>query len=270
MLMYDSCARPRFVANESQAHRSIVFGKPSIYSSPDWMTIPFIGMPRDAHQRLADIELMIPICIQRLEMEGSLRVFFETPIPPHIDVESCRELTGKLIDDLDDWAARYPNLTNISKDPNDHLEVAHRSGKGLDIANEDPSTPPLPDTFIALIASNYVSTKLILNMIMHKMDTQASTPPRSPASRTAGYFDEATRCAKAILRGAANVENAQTPGFDLLRSIAPLVTVVCAGPGEEQFRQSREMLRRWGSRISGLGSIMDAHILSSTPTKSTG
>jgi hypothetical protein len=245
-----------------------VFGKPSIYSSPDWMTVPFIGMPRDAHQRLADIVLMIPVCIQRLQIEGSLRAFFETPVPPHVDVEPCRELTSKLMNDLEDWAARYPNLTNISKDPHDILNAANRSGKGLDIANEDPSAPPLPDTFIALIASNYVSTKLLLNMIMYKLDTQASTPPRSPASATADYFDEATRCAKAILRGAANVERSQTSGFDLLRSIAPLVTVVCAGPGEEQFRESREMLHRWGSRIGGLGSIMNGNILSSPTIKS--
>jgi hypothetical protein len=255
-------------SNQFQAHRSIVFGKPSIYSSPEWMTIPFIDMPRDAHQRLADISLMIPVCIQMLQIEGSLRVFFETPISPYVDVESSRELTIKLLGDLDDWAARYPNLTNISKDPQDILQVSNRSGKGLDIANEDLSNPHLPDTFIALIASNFVSTKLLLNMIMYKIATQARTPPSTPASTTAEYFDQATRCAKAILRGAAIVENAQTSGFDLLRSISPLVTVVCAGPGEEQFREAKAMLHRWGARIGGLSSIMDAHILSSKPTKS--
>jgi hypothetical protein len=255
------------VANVQQAHKSIVFGRPSIYTSPEWMTIPFIGMPRDAHQRLADIELMIPVCMQKLEIEGSLRTFFDTPIPPHVDVEPCRELTKKLIHDLETWSLRYPNLTNISKDPDDIFQVTGRSGQGLDIANEDPSTPPLPDTFIALIASNYISTKLILNMIMYKMAKQASSPPPESPAAIADYFDTATQCAKAILRGASNVEKAQTPGFDLLRSIAPLVTVVCAGPGEEQFREAATMLARWGARIGGLSSIMDMHVLRPTPVK---
>jgi hypothetical protein len=224
------------------------------------MTIPFIGMPRDAHQRLADIELTVPICMQSLKIEGSLRAFFATPISPGVDVEPCRKLTRKLMTDLDDWAARYPNLTYISKDPDDIFQVT-QSAQGLDIANEETSNPPLPDTFIALIASNYVSTKLTLNMLMHKTDTQASPPPATTAEATTQYFNEATQCAKAILRGAANVEKAQTPGFDLLRSIAPLVTVMCIGPGEDQFRESMEMIARWGARIGGLSSIMNTHIL---------
>jgi hypothetical protein len=243
-----------------KAHKSIVFNKPSIYSSHEWMTIPFIGMPRDAHQRLADIELTVPLCMQSLQIGGGLRAFFSTPISPGTDVEPCRKLTRKLMTDLDNWAASYPNLTYISKDLDDMFHVKP-SAQGLDIANEDSSSPPLPDTFIALIASNYISTKLTLNMLMHKTDTQASPPPDTTAEATAQYFNEATQCAKAILRGAAHVEKAQTPGFDLLRSIAPLVTVMCIGPGEEQFRDAMAMMARWGARIGGLSSIMKTHIL---------
>jgi hypothetical protein len=227
------------------------------------MTIPFIGMPRDAHQHLADIELMVPVCMQMLHIEGNLRVFFETPISPHVDVEPCRQLAQKLILDLEEWASNYPNLTNISKNSQDIIDLKNRSGEGLDIANENAKAQPLPDTFIALIASNYVATKLTLAALMHKMATQANTPPTTPDSTTFDYFDEATQCAKAILRGAANVENAQTPGFDLLRSIGPLVTVVCIGPGPEQFREAGEMLHRWGSKIGGLSSILGGHILAS-------
>jgi hypothetical protein len=227
------------------------------------MTIPFIGMPRDAHQHLADIELMVPVCMQMLHIEGNLRVFFETPISPHVDVEPCRQLAQKLILDLEEWATNYPNLTNISKNPQDVIDLKNRSGEGLEIANENTKAQPLPDTFIALIASNYVATKLALAALMHKMATQANTPPTTPDSTTFDYFDEATQCAKAILRGAANVENAQTPGFDLLRSIGPLVTVVCIGPGPEQFREAGEMLHRWGSKIGGLSSILGGHILAS-------
>jgi hypothetical protein len=237
-----------------------VFGKPSIYASPEWMSIPFIGMPRDAHQRLADIELLIPGCMQRLDFEGSLRNFFTTPIASHVNVEPCRELTTRLMADLDEWARTYPNLTQISKDSEDVYEVTNRSGQGLDISNEESTTPPLPDTFIALLASNFVSTRLILNMMLYKMATESS--PSLPPATTMEYFDTATQCAKAILRGFSNMEKAQTAGFDLLRSIAPLVTVVCAGPGEEQFREAGAMLQRLGARIGGLSSIMDAHVLS--------
>lgn len=210
---------------------------------------------------------MIPICMQRLGNEGSLRTFFDTPIPQHVDVESCRELTNKLLYDLDTWATRYPNLIDISKDPEDISQVANRSGQGLDIANEDTSAPPLPDTFITLIAANFVSSKLILNMIMYKMAKQGSPPPPESPAVVAEYFDTATQCAKAILRGASIVEKAQTPGFDLLRSIAPVLTVACAGPGEEQFREAATMLQRWGARIGGLASIMDMHALRPTPAK---
>ncbi|KAF2825321.1 hypothetical protein CC86DRAFT_295060 [Ophiobolus disseminans] len=247
----------------AEAHQSVIAGKPSVYSSPDWMTIPFIDMPRDAHQRIADIELMIPVCMEKLQTGGNLRVCFETRIPSGADLEPCRKLTIKLLADLHDWAASYPNLTTISDDPHDTWNVAKRSGLGLDIANEDSSSPPLPDSFISLIASMYLATKLTVNMLMHKMDTEGSTPP----STIPRYFEEACWCAETILRGAAIVEKAQTPGFDLVRSIAPLIIVICVGPKEGQSQAAREMLQRWGAKIGGLSSIMDMHMLSSTSTK---
>jgi hypothetical protein len=229
------------------------------------MSIPFIGMPRDAHQQLADIELVIPVAMQKLQFEGTLREFFATPIGFHVDVEPCRELTSKLMADLANWAAMYPNLTQISKDSENVYEVGNRSGQGLDIANKNSSNPPLPDTFIALLASNYVSTKLILNMMLYKMGTQAL--PLLPSATTLEYFDIATQCAKGILRGFSNMEKAQTAGFDLLRSISPLITVVCVGPGMEQFREAGEMVQRLGTRIGGLNSILEAHNMSPSKGK---
>ncbi|KAH3914151.1 hypothetical protein HBI56_052670 [Parastagonospora nodorum] len=249
----------------AEARRGIVFGKTSIYASPEWMTIPFIGMPRDAHQQLADIELMIPVAMQKLQFEGSLRSFFSTPLAPGIDVEPCRELTNKLMADLVNWAAMYPNLTQITKDSKDVYEVGDRSGHGLDISNEALATAPLPDTFIALLASNYVSTKLILNMMLYKMGTQAL--PLMPPAAAAEHFDIATHCAKAILRGFSNMEKAQTAGFDLLRSISPLITVISAGPGVEQFREAGEMLQRLAMRIGGLQSILQSHFPSPSQSK---
>lgn len=225
------------------------------------MRIPFEGVKKDAHQRLADIELTLPICMQKLQISGNLRRFFATPIAAHVDVEPCRALTLKLIEDIHQWAREFPNLTNIAKDPQDVINSANRSAKGLDIANDNAQSPPLPDTFVALIASNYVATKLALFGLMHKMATQSVTPPQSPEATATDWFAEAALCAKAILRGAENVENAQTPGFDLLRSIGPLVSVVCIGPGEEQFRAAGVILQRWTTKIGGLGSILQNHIL---------
>jgi hypothetical protein len=232
-----------------------------VYATSEWMTIPFINMPRDAHQLLADIELIIPVCMERLQMGLPLRSFFATPIPPHVDVKPCRELTSQLVADLNQWAAWYPNLTKVSRQLEDGLKVEDDSGRGLDLANEDLKAPPLPDTFIALIASNYVSTKLLLNMLMYKMETEESGAPSTPTEAATTYFTEACQCATAILKAAENIEKMQTPGFDLLRSIAPLVSVVCVGPKEEHFREAGAMLYRWGSKIGGLSSILEKHIL---------
>jgi hypothetical protein len=246
-------------ANILQAHKSIVFGKSSVYATPEWMTIPFIGMPRDAHQRLADIELMFPVCMEKLKMGLPLRSFFATPIPPHTDVEPCRELTRQLMADLNQWAAWYPNLTKVSR-RHDDISQDH-SGEGLDLANEDVKHVPLPDTFITLIASGYVSIKLLLNMLMYKMATEESGAPSTPTHAATAYYDEASQCATAILIAAKNTEKMQTPGFDLLRSIAPLTSVVCVGPKEEHFREAGAMLFKWGSKIGGLNSILEKHIL---------
>ncbi|CAO2647667.1 Nn.00g085890.m01.CDS01 [Neocucurbitaria sp. VM-36] len=232
----------------SDAYNAIVFNKSSVYSSPEWMTLPFIDMPRDAHQSLTDIALMVPHCLALLQIQGTLRVFFETPIPAHVDDGAGRELTCKLIADLDRWAITYPNLTKIARGTADTAA----SGAGLSVTNEDAKDPGLPDTFIALIASNYVAMRLVLNMLMHKMETQPNTPPATPGSGNTQYFEKATQCSQAILKGAAEVEKAQTPGFDLLRSIFPVLAVACTAPTPELRDGAMEMMQRWGARIGGL------------------
>ena len=45
-----------------QAQKALIVNKPSVFASPDWMTLPFVNMPRNAHHDLADIMLMIPEC----------------------------------------------------------------------------------------------------------------------------------------------------------------------------------------------------------------
>jgi hypothetical protein len=200
-------------------------------------------MPRDAHQSLADIELRIPLAMALLQIQGSLRVAFVTPIPPHVDVGPCQEITVKLIRDLNEWAATYPDLTSISRTHNDtpNSSLGRRAAKN--------------NTFVALIASNYIADRLTLNMLMYKTRTESTSSRILDVDTTAHYFEEATRCAMVIMKAAAEIEQAQTPGLDLLRSIAPLMTVTCCGPTVELKNSAKEMIMRWARNIGGLASI---------------
>ncbi|KAI4660723.1 uncharacterized protein J4E79_005291 [Alternaria viburni] len=219
----------------SDAHKSVVFNRKSVYASPDWMTLPFIGKPRDAHQTLADIELIVPHCFAMLEIPGSMRVLFSTPIPSHVDVRPCKELACKLIRQLDDWAAAYPHLTNLSRSPRDGTPVER-----------------------ALIASNYMADRLVLSMLMYKTHTESTAPIESHEMPTSHYFDVATKATTDIIEAAAEIEQAQTPGFDLLRSIAPVMAVAFAAPTMELRKDAVDTMTRWARRIGGLGSIIGA------------
>jgi hypothetical protein len=231
-------------ADISQAHRCIIFNRPSVYSSQDWLTLPFIDMPRDAHQSLADIELRIPHCMALLQIQGSLREAFETNIPSHVDIGPCQELTVQLIRNLNEWAKMYPDLTPVSRAHHDTLDAS-------------PSRKAARNnTFVALIASNYIADRLTLNMIMYKTQIESDTLRIPEANTIAHYFKEAIQCARAIMKAAAEIEQAQTPGFDLLRSIAPLVTVTCCGPTAELKNSAKEMIGRWCGKIGGLASIV--------------
>jgi hypothetical protein len=206
-------------------------------------------MPRDAHQGLADIELRIPHCMALLQIQGSLRVAFETPIPPHVDVRPCQELATELIRNLNEWATTYPDLTSISRTPHDAPDCV------IDRKSSEASKKGMAGTFVALIGSNYIADRLTLNMLMYKTQTESHSARILDASTTDHYFEEATRCAMAILKGAAEIEQAQTPGLDLLRSIAPLMTVTCCGPTVELKNNAKEMIMRWGGKVGGLASI---------------
>ncbi|KAI4925682.1 hypothetical protein J4E85_007561 [Alternaria conjuncta] len=220
----------------SDAHKSVVFNRKSVYASPDWMTLPFIGKPRDAHQTLADIELMVPHCFAMLEIPGSMRVLFSTPIPSHVDVRPCKELACKLIRQLDDWAAAYPHLTNLSRSP---------------VRGGTPGER-------ALIASNYMADRLVLSMLMYKTHTEATAPIDSHEMPTSHYFDVASKATTDIMDAAAEIEQAQTPGFDLLRSIAPVMAVAFAAPTMGLRKDAVDTMTRWARRIGGLGSIIGA------------
>ncbi|KAG9187286.1 hypothetical protein G6011_05157 [Alternaria panax] len=220
----------------SDAHKCVVFNRTSVYASADWMTLPFIGKPRDAHQSLADIELQLPPCMAILEIPGSMRVLFSTPIPSYVDVRPCKELACKLIRDLDEWARAYPHLASISRSPR--------------------GTPPPVER--ALIASNYVADCLVVSMLMYKIHTEAAASLEPYENTTAHYYDEATKAAASIMEAALEIERAQSPGFDLLRSIAPVMAVAFAAPTLELRKDAVDMMTRWTGKIGGLGSVISA------------
>jgi hypothetical protein len=218
------------------------------------MTLPFVGKPRDAHQSLADIELVVTRCMAVLQIPGSIRVLFSTPIPPHVNVRPGKELACKLIGDLDDWAIAYPHLTSVSKSSWDAPAETGTSKS----PRRQPSNSDSPDTFVALIASNYIADRLVMNMLMYKMHTESTAPMEPYENTTAHYYGEATKAAVDILEAATEIEKAQSPGFDLLRSIAPVMAVAFAAPTLELRKDAVDMMQRWAGKIGGLGSVITA------------
>ncbi|KAI1509787.1 hypothetical protein PtrARCrB10_08463 [Pyrenophora tritici-repentis] len=239
------------VVRSSDAHKCVVFNKKSIYSSPEWMTIPFIDMPPDPHQSLANIELMLPDCVTLLGIPGTMRAVFDTPIPPHVDTRSCADLAIKLLDQLDEWADTYPHLTRFSRS----RETTPVSNSPSKASKNKARKSNSIDTVTALVASNYAADRLHLNSLMYKIHTQSTTPPESDGNSTAHYFDEAMQCGLDIMKAMAAIEQVSAPGLDLLRSIAPLVTVGFTAPDLELRNDAMVMMGRWVGRVEGLGAI---------------
>ncbi|RYN90512.1 hypothetical protein AA0120_g5814 [Alternaria tenuissima] len=240
----------------SDAHKCVVFNRTSVYSSPDWMTLPFIDKPRDAHQSLADIELQIPPCMAILEISGSMRVLFSTPIPSHVDVRPSKHMACRLLRDLDEWAIAYPHLASISGSPRGTPAPMEKGTSKT--TSPGSSTSKSSNAFVALIASNYIADRLVVNMLMYKMHTEATAPLEPYEDTTAHYYDEATKAATSILEAAMEIERAQTPGFDMLRSIAPVMAVAFSAPTLELRKDAVEMMTRWAGKIGGLGSVISA------------
>ncbi|XP_014557990.1 hypothetical protein COCVIDRAFT_95856 [Bipolaris victoriae FI3] len=245
---------PLFKAIRGQeAHRSIVFNKKSTFCSQDWMTIPFVDMPSDPHQDLAGINLMIPYCTAYLEIPGSLRTIFEMTVPPNVDVIPAQELISKLLKDLDGWAKKYPHLTKQFTNPENTQTPESSSQSPKQKYPKIGKTDPVR----ALISSNYMADRVLLNMLMYKIHTESSTP-LTPSEHSIGhYYSEAYNYSRAILQTAAEVERAKTPGFDLLRSVAPVLIVVYCGPTPEIKMEGKMMLGRWASQIQGLASTLE-------------
>jgi hypothetical protein len=231
----------------------MIFNRKSIYSSPEWLTTPFVDMPKDPHQHLADIHLMIPHCAAYLGIQGSLRVIFETPVPANVDTTPGRELGYKLIQDLDHWAKENPHLTKpfVARDTTPNSKSSPRSTKKKSPKLEASSATA------AIISANYMADRVLLNMLLHKMHTESDISSMTHESSITHYFSEAQKYSQNILEFAAEVERAQKPGFDLLRSVVPVVIVSCAGPTIELRNEAKGMIYRWASKVSGLTSALE-------------
>ena len=103
-----------------------------------------------------------------------------------------------------------------------------------------------------------MADRLVLSMLMYKMHTEATAPIEPYEMPTQHYFDVASKATTDIIEAAAEIEQAQTPGFDLLRSIAPVMAVAFAAPTMALRKDAVDTMTRWARRIGGLGSIIGA------------
>lgn len=219
-------------------------------------------MSKNAHHVLSDVMLMIPDCISLCGVKGSLRKFFATRIPPGTDLQPCRERTRQLIVDLNRWAEAYPYLASLPLEDSSAETNAMDSAVGsVQIAKPRSNAAMLPpDSFIALSVATYESVRLLLTLLLHKINTEDTKVeddniPGSPPATVLN--DLAIESAETVLKVTRYLETTKSAGFDFIRSVTPLVIVAILGPGEDQFTRARIMLKRWGDN-RGLGGLVGA------------
>jgi hypothetical protein len=246
----------------------MIFNEPSLFSYPEWMTIPFIIQPRNAHQYLVDILLAIPGCISLTGMTGSMSRFFSTPIPSRVDLQPVQQRTAQLLHDLAQWADENPHLTCVSAGPMIVTPELGRAVNGAVMTSSGSltSTVILPDTFIALTAATYEAVRLILTLLQHKISPRPAkspsvavdqnTPPHSPLPL---LIASATTYARSILEIVTFLESTHPVGFDFMRSVFPLVVVAILGPEAEEQNSALDMMERWGES-RGVGGLCGAWI----------
>jgi hypothetical protein len=255
----------------NQAQKALIFNQPSVFASPDWMTLPFVNMSRNAHLGLSDVMLQIPGCIGLCGVKGSLRKFFATPIPPGTNLQPCRERANQLIAELNRWAETYPYLATLaststtnSADTTSSSIKSDPSSTELTTQKPKPRINPAmlpPDSFIALTVATYEAVRLPLTLLLYKITTEdtaipntSTTPPSPPASV---LYDLAAASASALLQTTSCLESTKSVGFDFIRTVTPVVVVAILGPQPEQIAQARSTLKRWGDS-RGLGGLVGA------------
>ncbi|KAF2744764.1 hypothetical protein M011DRAFT_479524 [Sporormia fimetaria CBS 119925] len=252
-------ALPLFIAlRVSEAHKAIVFNRPSVFSTPEWMTIPFILTPKTAHMHLTDILLAIPGCIRLTGTERTLSGFFVNPLPLNVDLDPVRLRTLHLLGDLDRWAKRHPHLCTTM--PARVTCTTEDMTTPIDTSTpESPSSAvKIPNTFVAMATTAYKAAHLILTLLLEKVSPTIAVDsedasPESP-SPSASLLEQATEDAKDILKLSIYMESTHPVGFIFLRCVFPLVVVCILGPSREDRKAAREILDRWGAE-RGLGGL---------------
>ncbi|KAF2192981.1 hypothetical protein K469DRAFT_745399 [Zopfia rhizophila CBS 207.26] len=234
----------------SDSHKSLIFNKPSVFSATEWLTLPFVIYPKNAHHLLTDIVLAIPECLTLCKISGNFSEFFLRDIPSGLDLNPARERANHLLRELDTWANCYPHLSSVSL-----------FSRSVTLEPQQSSSLMVPDSFTALTAATYHTAYLTLTLLLHKLSPSMEAPVSPQDSNTRAespvHLSLATPISNSasILQISDYIESTHPIGFNFLRSIFPLVVVAILGPREEQKKKAGEMLERWGQK-RGVGGLV--------------
>ncbi|KAF1970043.1 hypothetical protein BU23DRAFT_557207 [Bimuria novae-zelandiae CBS 107.79] len=249
----------------SDAHKAIVFNLPSAFASSEWMTVPFIDQVKSAPQELTDIMLLIPETIAMLGIEpGSLRRFFSQPLPFSANVAPVAARLKEWLHLIDKWAQRFPYLTKAPEE--DIIVTLDMTNLSIGVNVAWNGQMALPNSFVAFTAASYEALRLIIFLLLHKIMPKLAPSlgyPSPPSASSPGVvltdecsiMDAAIAAAQAVLKIAKYQETThQVGGYDVLRTVFPMVIVGNLGPTQKLKDRAVEMLSRWGRQkgISGL------------------
>lgn len=259
------------MTNIPQAHKAIIFNSPSVFASHEWMTVPWINQSKSAHQEVADILLLVPETIATMGIEpGSLRRFFEQPLPFTANVEPVAARLQEWFFTLHEWSQKYPYLTKAPD--GDIVITADMTNVAVGLGATTDGELTLPDSFVAFTAASYQALRLILLLLLRKILPRMAHSPlsmrspayasSSPTSSPTFFPSDEPSIVQAAVEAAHNVltiakyqeTTHQIGGFDVLRTVFPLVIVGSLGPGQREKDRAVDMLSRWGRQrgISGL------------------
>lgn len=172
----------------SEAHRSVIFNTPSVFSAPDWITIPYTQTPKNAHMCLIDILFAIPHCIRLVSRATHLKSFFAQPLPSDTDLGSITARTIQLLHGLDDWAEKNPHLCTTIPTSRVTTEDMHTPLSTIASSQQQNKQMAilLPDTFIAFASGTFKATYMLLSLLLLKLSQDAqkhsATAPSFPAA----------------------------------------------------------------------------------------
>jgi hypothetical protein len=235
----------------SDAHKCLVFNQPSVFASPEWLTLPFTVQPKNVHQQLGDVILAIPPCISLCNIQGPLSEFFAREIPANTDLRAARVRTAQLLDMLHDWAKKHPEFCELGSQA---VSPTDSTTSPLDvtpsISSSTPTSPQnqIPLTYTALSASTYHAVHLTLTLLQHKVSPENNRRKTTSEALSDTVMEDALGHANSVLQISAHLEHHCPLGFDFMRCVFPLVVVLSIAPREKERRAANEVLARWGAK----------------------